>query len=182
MNHLKSPTKNALFLFSISLLLIVLSGGCLVAPVFEKIDDLREEADETLYTYPKTNYAKICIDYSHTTLSDPNQYEILKAALAKNDVQVVRALDPAPGREGDTKLLATLRDDIGVLILPESNLAFSEKELRALKLFVIFGGHLIITPPSIENVTDVPKGKGQHRRQRQKAGTTDAGPCRSTPC
>lgn len=119
--------------------------------IFQGLDNIRVEAEELIGQYPKTNYTNIYFDFSHTSESHGSQYEILKNKLSEYNFTFQEAIEPNPDIAEDTRLLATLRQDVGMVMIPEPNRNFSERELRALELFVLFGGRLIITsPPSAQ--------------------------------
>lgn len=121
--------------------------------VFESIDNLRQEAEEVLVDFPKTNYKSVFIDFSHNRLPRPSHYLVLRNTLENHDFTFLETPAADPNLPDDTPLLAALRQNIGVLIIPEPNRLFSEKELRALELFVVFGGRLITTAPEAASIT-----------------------------
>lgn len=121
--------------------------------LFESLDELREEADDLLISYPKTKYKSAYIDLSHTNETRSLEYTLLRNTLTANEYDFIDTPPTDPNISDDTQLLAVLRQEIGTLILPEPNVSYSEKELRALELFVIFGGRLITTPPPSASIS-----------------------------
>lgn len=134
----------------IAVLFLYIASGCVV---FERLEDLRREADTVLINYPKSNYRNIYIDVSHTNETIPNQYEVLKNQLRENDFDFIQEPTVNSNIPNDTKLLAALREDIGVILLSEPNLELSTQELRGLELFVRFGGRVIVTAPPSARVS-----------------------------
>ncbi|MCE7992812.1 MAG: hypothetical protein HEP71_12565 [Roseivirga sp.] len=136
--------------------LIALTLISLLVPscrVFESIDNLRQEAEEILVNFPKTNYKSVFIDFSHRRTPRPSSYLVLRNMLEDHDFTFIETPDADPNLSDDSPLLAALRQDIGVLIIPEPDRVFSDKELRALELFVVFGGRLITTAPEAASIT-----------------------------
>lgn len=138
-----------LYLVTIFLLVSLLQS----CSVFQSLDNLRQEADDLLVNYPKTSYKRAYIDVSHSRESNGSRYEILRNMLRTHDFEFITNPQTDPDIDGDTPLLAALRQDIGVLLLPEPGLLYSEKELRALELFVVFGGRIITTTPPAGNIS-----------------------------
>ena len=97
----------------------------------------------TQETYPKTNYDQAFMYFQFPGQTGDAIYFTLIEQLEARGVTFLEQPPLDPEIEGDTRLLAALRMDIGTLILPRAYSEFTEKELRAMELFVIFGGRIV---------------------------------------
>jgi len=108
-----------------------------------RLNELREEAEELLTDFPKNNYKRMYMDVSNSQYVHTD-FTFLKNILTQNNIELIDTPTIDAEIDGDTPLLATLREDIGLLFINASSLRdFSERELRAMELFVLFGGRII---------------------------------------
>ncbi|GAB5526757.1 MAG: hypothetical protein Roseis2KO_46290 [Roseivirga sp.] len=136
-----------MYIFSFSIL-IALIHSC---TVFENLEELKIEADDLLVNYPKTNYNNAFIYYQFTGETGDAVYEALRYEMVQEAYTFPDQPQLDLERDGDTRLLAALRMNIGTLIMPRQDAPFSEKELRALQLFVTFGGRIIASSADLED-------------------------------
>lgn len=123
------------------LIILISSTGC--DENLRRLNELREEAEELLTDFPKTNYERMYMDVSNSQYVHTD-FTFLKSILTQNNIELIDTPAIDADIDGDTPLLAALREDIGLLFInARTSRDFSERELRAMELFVLFGGRIL---------------------------------------